>query len=81
MITRDESSSAIVSSAEGKRTERFSEKSSRYIEILSNLRFGSLEIRDTSVTRATNKSQEKDHGQDAGKHIEGGNQYQIADLS
>jgi hypothetical protein len=29
-ITRDESSSTIVSSAEGKRTERFSEKSSRY---------------------------------------------------
>ena len=25
------------------------------IEILSNLRFGSLEIRDTSVTRVTNK--------------------------
>jgi hypothetical protein len=54
-ITRDESSSTIVSSVEGKRTERFSEKSSRYREILSNLRFGSLEIRDTSVTRVTNK--------------------------
>jgi hypothetical protein len=26
------------------------------IEILSNLRFGSLEIRDTSVTRVTNKN-------------------------
>ena len=25
------------------------------IEIISNLRFGSLEIRDTSVTRVTNK--------------------------
>jgi hypothetical protein len=26
------------------------------IEILSNLRFGSLEIRDTSVTRVTNNT-------------------------
>jgi hypothetical protein len=49
--------SAGVSSAEGKRTERFSEKSSRYRDsILSNLSFGSLEIRDTSVTRVTNIS-------------------------
>ncbi len=33
---RDESSSGIVSSAEGKRTERFSEKSSRYRESLKS---------------------------------------------
>ncbi len=33
-MARDESSSAIVSSAEGKRTERFSEKSSRYRDSL-----------------------------------------------
>ena len=78
-----------MASAEGKRTERFSEKSLNLenslnlrfgfprvkrhfsyesneqelndfqrnpldIEILANLRFGSLEIRDTSVTRVTN---------------------------
>jgi hypothetical protein len=28
------------------------------IEILSNLRFGSLEIRDTSVTRVTNNNEQ-----------------------
>ena len=37
------------------RTEWFSEKSSA-IEIFSNLGFGSLEIRDTLVTRVTNKN-------------------------
>ncbi len=35
-ITRDESSSAIVSSTEGKRTERFPEKSSRYGDSLKS---------------------------------------------
>jgi len=67
-ITRDEFSSAIVSNAEGKRTVRKElcrmqkgkelndfQRISLEIEILSNLRFGSLEIRDTSVTRVTNK--------------------------
>ncbi len=29
------------------------------IEILSNLRFGSLEIRDTSVTRVTNNNEQE----------------------
>ncbi len=33
------------------------------IEILSNLRFGSLEIRDTSVTRVTNNADTADDEQ------------------
>ena len=38
----------------------FSAERSVDIEILSNLRFGSLEIRDTSVTRVTNNFQGPD---------------------
>jgi hypothetical protein len=52
-----------VSSAEGKKVECRREKELNDlqripldIEILSNLRFGSLEIRDTSVTRVTNNN-------------------------
>ena len=43
-----------MSSAEGKELNDF-QRNPLDIEILSNLRFGSLEIRDTSVTRVTNK--------------------------
>jgi hypothetical protein len=45
------------------------------IEILSNLRFGSLEIRDTSVTRVTNKfirfegSPRENRGEDFEKNV------------
>jgi hypothetical protein len=35
------------------------------IEILSNLRFGSLEIRDTSVTRVTNNFNDHGTGEDS----------------
>jgi hypothetical protein len=45
---------------QGKELNDF-QRNSLDIEILSNLRFGSLEIRDTSVTRVTNKN---------GKHLE-----------
>ncbi len=55
-ITRVEYSSAIVSSAEGKKELNDFQRNLLDIEILSNLRFGSLEIRDTSVTRVTNNS-------------------------
>ena len=63
-ITHDEFSSAIVSNVERKRTELCRMQKEKElndfqripleIEIVSNLRFGSLEIRDTSVTRVTN---------------------------
>jgi hypothetical protein len=43
-----------VSSAEGKKELNDFQRNLLDIEILSNLRFGSLEIRDTSVTRVTN---------------------------
>ncbi len=52
-ITRDESSSQSCRVLKGKELNDFQ----RYlldIEIPSNLRFDSLEIRDTSVTRVTN---------------------------
>ncbi len=49
-----EFSHVSVSSAEGKELNDF-QRNSLDIEILSNLRFGSLEIRDTSVTTVTNK--------------------------
>ncbi len=58
-ITRDESSSAIVSNRVECRREKELNDLQRNpldIEILSNLRFGSLEIRDTSVTRVTNNN-------------------------
>jgi hypothetical protein len=37
------------------------------IEILSNLRFGSFEIRDTSVTRVTNKTEVVYGGYEVGR--------------
>ena len=65
-ITHDEFSSAIVSNVEGKRTELCRMQKEKElndfqripleIEIVSNLRFDSLEIRDTSNTRVTNKN-------------------------
>jgi hypothetical protein len=45
--------SALVSSEKGKELNDF-QRNPLDIEILSNMRFGSLEIRDTSVTRVTN---------------------------